>query len=867
MKKILFLILCITCFLGFAQCPPPGNIILSSQKGVNEFARIYGNCSLINGNLTLTSGLSDASNPLIISDIVDISPLNFLESISGNLRITVNVTEIIGFNNLLQVRGDVDITNCRNLTIISGFNNLNSANNIIIALNPVLKRVEGFNKIETIIKGLEIGFGDSLEEIDGFTNLKTIRNQLNISENPLLSKIPSFNKLEQILDDLNLTSNPSLNLVEGFEQLTFVGNDLNLESIKEIRGFNALKTIDRFLDIRGFAIEEIPEFQLLETVGASLTIENTSLKSITNFNSLKVIGEKYFLDDWFSISNNQYLNNVTGFGRFAKVEGDVKVQNNPLLDDCSWLCNLINNGEITGALTIQDNLGDCLNSLAVILICNIDFDNDRIANAIDLDDDNDGILDTLEGNGFVDTDNDGFPDSMDLDADNDNCFDVREAGFGDSNNDGILGDLPDTVNFQGLIINESTGYTTPDDTNRNRVFDFQELNLLSPGKNGLLEVCKNFLPVDLFKSLNGNPNLGGSWSPTLASSSSIFNPKIDAAGIYTYTQTDPICGDLKAEVKVAFLSELSAGIDAEILICEGLDRVDLLESLNGNPSPNGFWSPELNSGTNLYDKRFDVDNKYTYTVVDEKCGTLQAEVTIKNLNRPNSGENAIIQICEFSEPINLFDLLKGNPDTNGVWSPVLPNNVFDPKNDDSNTFSYSVDNGACGFSTSTVNIEVVKNKALNNVGILINDFSSVNNNVEIAVYSNREYEFSLDGINYQTKNIFNNVNGGKQTIYVRGKDGCEFFSKNVFIRTYPIFFTPNNDGKNDFWRLKDFPDVNYTIFIYSRFGQMIKEIKSTTGFWDGNFNGKPMQTSDYWFKVIINETGEVLHGNFSLLRK
>lgn len=865
-KNLILLLLSVWCS-GFAQCPPLGTIILSSQKEVNEFSESYSNCDSILGDLIIFSGVSESTNDIVTSNIVDLTSLNFLKSIDGNFKIIVDATEIIGFNNLIQVRGDIEITNSNSVTLISGFKNLKFANDIIIALNSSLKKIEGFNKIEIINRGLEIGFGDTLEEINGFENLKIIRNQLNISRNPLLSKIPSFNKLEQIFGDLNLTSNPNLSFVEGFEELTHIGTDLNVDSIKTIRGFSKLKTIDRFLDIRGLTIEEIPEFPLLENVGASFRVENTSIKSITGFNSLKTIGENYFLDDWFTISDNLLLNNVKGFGSFAKVEGDLRVQRNPHLSDCSWLCNLINNGEVTGALTIQENIGDCINALKVILICDIDFDNDGIANAVDLDDDNDGILDALEGNGTVDTDKDGYPDSMDLDSDNDNCFDVIEAGFQDPNLDGVLGDLPDIVNFQGLIINESTGYTAPDDKNVNTLFDFQELNILSPGKNGFLEVCKNSANIDLFKSLNGNPDLGGTWSPALISGTSIFDPRKDVEGIYTYTQTDPVCGDLSADVKVEFLSDLSAGIDTEILNCEDVVVLDLFKSLDGNPSPNGFWSPELKSGKNIYDKRFDIKDKYKYVVVDEKCGTLQSTVTITNLEKPNSGESTAIQICEFSEPINLFELLKGNPDTNGVWSPALANGIFDPEINNSITYSYIVDNGTCGIATSTVAVEVVKNQALNNVGIIINDFSSLNNNIEVEVYSAREYEYSMDGINYQTENIFNNVAGGNQTVFVRGKDGCEFFSKDIFVRTYPVFFTPNNDGKNDFWRLKDFPDVNYTIFIYSRFGQMIKEIKNTTGFWDGNINGKPIQSSDYWFKVVIIDTGEILYGNFSLLRK
>ncbi len=54
-----------------------------------------------------------------------------------------------------------------------------------------------------------------------------------------------------------------------------------------------------------------------------------------------------------------------------------------------------------------------------------DFDGDGISDEDDLDDDNDGILDTDEGN--EDTDGDGILNSFDLDSDNDGCFDSIEG--------------------------------------------------------------------------------------------------------------------------------------------------------------------------------------------------------------------------------------------------------------------------------------------------------------------------------------------------------------------------------------------------------------------------------------------------------
>ncbi len=58
----------------------------------------------------------------------------------------------------------------------------------------------------------------------------------------------------------------------------------------------------------------------------------------------------------------------------------------------------------------------------------------------------------------IDTDNDGTPDHLDTDSDGDGCNDVAEAGYTDQNDDGILGDLPTSVNGVG----EVTGATVVD---------------------------------------------------------------------------------------------------------------------------------------------------------------------------------------------------------------------------------------------------------------------------------------------------------------------------------------------------------------------------------------------------------------------
>ena len=99
----------------------------------------------------------------------------------------------------------------------------------------------------------------------------------------------------------------------------------------------------------------------------------------------------------------------------------------------------------------------------------IDSDGDGLTNAYDLDDDNDGILDSLEKN--IDLDGDGLINSIDLDSDGDGCFDVIEAGFSDDDFDGVVGVSPTEVSSYGLVQNVFA-YTPPLDKNENLLLDF-----------------------------------------------------------------------------------------------------------------------------------------------------------------------------------------------------------------------------------------------------------------------------------------------------------------------------------------------------------------------------------------------------------
>lgn len=156
------------------------------------------------------------------------------------------------------------------------------------------------------------------------------------------------------------------------------------------------------------------------------------------------------------------------------------------------------------------------------------------------------------------------------------------------------------------------------------------------------------------------------------------------------------------------------------------------------------------------------------------------------------------------------------------------------------------------------------------VATLINietvDFNNDQNSITVFVSGLGDYEYSLDGINYQDSNIFDSISGGEYMVYIRDKNGCGSITERTYVLTYPKYFTPNSDGYNDYWKI-NFSHLksNMEIKIFDRYGKLIKIMDKDSSGWDGTFNGYDLPSADYWF-VIETENGKEIKGHFSLKR-
>ncbi|WP_163398493.1 T9SS type B sorting domain-containing protein [Flavobacterium fluviatile] len=174
----------------------------------------------------------------------------------------------------------------------------------------------------------------------------------------------------------------------------------------------------------------------------------------------------------------------------------------------------------------------------------------------------------------------------------------------------------------------------------------------------------------------------------------------------------------------------------------------------------------------------------------------------------------------------------------------------------------------CGYNPATV---IVEKSGPAVASVNMNYSFQENTDVTVTLHNGfGSYEYQLDDGSFQTSNIFRDVDSGEHVITVRDiKGNCDDQILIINVLKYPKFFTPNNDGYNDTWNI---PDLAYQpdayINIFDRYGKTLKQIKPSGPGWDGNYNGDPLPSTDYWFQVFytLNGTFQVFRAHFSMKR-
>ena len=238
-----------------------------------------------------------------------------------------------------------------------------------------------------------------------------------------------------------------------------------------------------------------------------------------------------------------------------------------------------------------------------------------------------------------------------------------------------------------------------------------------PGQDGSVLLCVSSPTTDLFASLQGTPNAGGTWSaPGGETFNGIFLPGTSDPGTYTYTVagTAP-CPAASATVDVQVITYPDPGTNGQLTLCAVDAPADLFAALGGNPDSGGGWTtPDGSAHDGLYDPAADAAGIYTYTIaVPAPCSSVSATVTVAVQQPPSAGSGGALSLCISGMATALSGGLNGTPDGGGVWSDPVGNATdatFVPGTDTPGDYTYTVTGLAPCPNTSAIVSVTVNNE-------------------------------------------------------------------------------------------------------------------------------------------------------------
>ena len=267
--------------------------------------------------------------------------------------------------------------------------------------------------------------------------------------------------------------------------------------------------------------------------------------------------------------------------------------------------------------------------------------------------------------------------------------------------------------------------------------------------------------------------------------------------------------------------------------------------LKQNQLPNNFANTIANSQT-IYGRIINGSDCY---------GIIKIKLEVKSF--PNFGATTQI-LCEKSSTT----LSVPSGFSTYLWNSGQQTNSIQVNS--AGSYSVTVTNSeGCtatkAFSVVLSNVAVITN-------VLVVDFAGANNSAEIQYDGIGTYQFSIDGINYQDSPLFENIAAGTYLAYIKENDCGISTPLRFYVLDYPRYFTPNGDGENDLWTIKNFSAISGArLSIFDRYGKTIFIASNKQDSWNGLYRGRQLPSTDYWFTLQF-EDGSMRKGHFTLKR-
>lgn len=232
------------------------------------------------------------------------------------------------------------------------------------------------------------------------------------------------------------------------------------------------------------------------------------------------------------------------------------------------------------------------------------------------------------------------------------------------------------------------------------------------GTDGVLSLCSNAAPANLFNVLGGTPDPGGAWTgPGGTPFSGTYDPATDNPGPYTYTVVSGnACASTSAVVNVSETAAPVPGTDGTATFCTNGGTQNLIAFLGGAPQVGGIWTaPGGAAFSGSYNPAVNVPGVYSYTVTGTSpCVNGVATVTVAENPLPVAGTNGSLTVCSNAAAFNLQGQLGGAPEPGGQWSAPgggAHGATYDPAIDVPGVYTYNLTGTApCPNAAATVTV-------------------------------------------------------------------------------------------------------------------------------------------------------------------
>ena len=378
------------------------------------------------------------------------------------------------------------------------------------------------------------------------------------------------------------------------------------------------------------------------------------------------------------------------------------------------------------------------------------------------------------------------------------------------------------------------------------------------------------------------PDLTYSWTPTTGlSDATIAQPTVNLTNTgssaqtitYTLTVTNVAqggCTDTdEVDVTVFPLPTVDAGTYLPVCI----DATDV--ALVATPAGGTF------SGAGVTGSVFDPSVgtqtiTYSFTDANTCSNSDQALITVNPLPTVFGGED--VTVCEGTSVtlagVGAFSYLWTNGGVdNQPFTPSLGSMVYTVTGTDAN--------GCVNTDDVTVTVVTVPTALVDAdviYGYPVLNVVFTNNSTSATIYG---WNFDNGQVGTVTTTASQNVSYQTPGTYiielVAGNGICsDMDTVQVVVIPFPdpiIYipnvFTPNEDGANDeFFVTTEWVD-ELSVIIFNRWGNIIHEIDSLTGVWDGKINGNEASDGVYFYTyTLVGTNGSELngHGNITLVR-